>query len=104
MEVSETKKMKALEAENYRLRPAVSDLTLDKMIKTDAACGHGAPHQLLNQLTTLVRYAGRVEIFNFGYKFGSSVSSWRISSRGQREVVLFFRPVCSLAKMDQVFI
>lgn len=62
--------MKALEAENYRLTPAVSDLTLDKMIKTDAACGHGAPHQLLNQLTTLVRYGGRVEIFNFGYKFG----------------------------------
>ena len=34
------KKLKLLEAENTRLRRAVSDLTLDKMILTEAAGGN----------------------------------------------------------------
>jgi len=34
------KRLKALEAENSRLRRAVSDLTLDKMILSEAARGN----------------------------------------------------------------
>jgi cell division protein FtsB len=34
------KRLKVLEAENQRLRRAVSDLTLDKMILTEAARGN----------------------------------------------------------------
>jgi transposase len=34
------KRLKALEAENARMRPAVSDLTLDKMILAEAARGN----------------------------------------------------------------
>jgi putative transposase len=36
----QVKRMKALEAENTRLRRAVSDLTLDKMILAEAARGN----------------------------------------------------------------
>ena len=36
----QVKRMKDLEAENARLRPAVSDLTLDKMILAEAARGN----------------------------------------------------------------
>ena len=36
----QVKRMKDLEAENTRLRRAVSDLTLDKMILAEAARGH----------------------------------------------------------------
>ena len=36
----QVKRMKDLEAENARLRRAVSDLTLDKMILAEAARGH----------------------------------------------------------------
>ena len=36
----QVRKMKALEAENGRLRRAVSDLTLDKMILAEAARGN----------------------------------------------------------------
>lgn len=39
MEVSQAHKMKALERENARLRRAVSDLTLDKMILNEALTG-----------------------------------------------------------------
>jgi putative transposase len=36
----QVRKMKDLEAENARLRRAVFDLTLDKMIRKEAASGH----------------------------------------------------------------
>ena len=36
----QVKRLKELEAENARLRPAVSDLTLDKMILAEAARGN----------------------------------------------------------------
>ena len=40
MSVSQTKRLKELEKENERLRKAVSDLTLDKMILKEAAKGN----------------------------------------------------------------
>ena len=40
MSRDQLKKLKLLEAENTRLRRAVSDLTLDKMILTEAAGGN----------------------------------------------------------------
>ena len=40
MNVSQAKRLKELEAENTRLRRAVSDLTLDKMILKEAARGN----------------------------------------------------------------
>ena len=40
MKTDQVKRMKALELENARLRRAVSDLTLDKLILTEAARGN----------------------------------------------------------------
>jgi transposase-like protein len=40
MNRDQLKRLKALETENQRLRRAVSDLTLDKMILTEAARGN----------------------------------------------------------------
>jgi putative transposase len=40
MSVSQAKRLKELEKENERLRKAVSDLTLDKMILKEAAKGN----------------------------------------------------------------
>ena len=40
MKVSQVKRLKELEKENNRLRRAVSDLTLDKMILEEAARGN----------------------------------------------------------------
>jgi cell division protein FtsB len=40
VKIDPARKMKDLEAENARLRRAVSDLTLDKMILTEAARGN----------------------------------------------------------------
>jgi transposase-like protein len=40
LKTSQAKKMKELEKENQRLRKAVSDLTLDKMILAEAAKGN----------------------------------------------------------------
>ena len=40
MNTAQAKKLKELEKENQRLRRAVSDLTLDKMILTEAARGN----------------------------------------------------------------
>ena len=40
LKVDQVKRMKELEAENARLRRAVSDLTLDKMILAEAAKGN----------------------------------------------------------------
>ena len=40
MDISQAKRLKDLEKENQRLRRAVSDLTLDKMILTEAARGN----------------------------------------------------------------
>ena len=40
MNRDQLKRLKSLEAENQRLRRAVSDLTLDKMILTEAARGN----------------------------------------------------------------
>jgi putative transposase len=40
LKTDQVKKMKELEAENARLRRAVSDLTLDKMILAEAAKGN----------------------------------------------------------------
>ncbi len=40
LKVDQVKRMKELEAENARLRRAVSDLTLDKMILAEAANGN----------------------------------------------------------------
>ena len=40
MKASDAKRLKELEAENARLRRAVSDLTLDKMILAEAARGN----------------------------------------------------------------
>jgi putative transposase len=40
LKTDQIKRMKALEAENARLRRAVSDLTLDKMILAEAAKGN----------------------------------------------------------------
>ena len=40
MNGDQLKRLKVLEAENQRLRRAVSDLTLDKMILTEAARGN----------------------------------------------------------------
>ena len=40
MKVSQAKRLKELERENTRLRRAVSDLTLDKMILQEAASGN----------------------------------------------------------------
>jgi hypothetical protein len=40
MSISQAKRLKKLEKENERLRKAVSDLTLDKMILKDAAKGN----------------------------------------------------------------
>ena len=40
MTVSDARRLKELETENTRLRRAVSDLTLDKMILTEAARGN----------------------------------------------------------------
>lgn len=40
MKVSQAKRMKELEQENARLRKAVSDLTLDKLILQEAARGN----------------------------------------------------------------
>jgi len=41
MKNNQVKRLKALELENTRLRRAVSDLTLDKLILTTAARGRG---------------------------------------------------------------
>ena len=40
LKTDQVKRMKELEAENARLRRAVSDLTLDKMIHPEAAKGN----------------------------------------------------------------
>ena len=40
MKTEQLKRLKVLEKENTRLRRAVSDLTLDKMILTEATRGH----------------------------------------------------------------
>ena len=40
MKVSQAKRLKELEKENARLRKAVADLTLDKLILADAAKGN----------------------------------------------------------------
>ena len=40
MKMDQVKRLKELETENARLRRAVSDLTLDKMILTEAARGN----------------------------------------------------------------
>ena len=40
LKMDQVKRMKELEAENARLRRAVSDLTLDKMILAEAAKGN----------------------------------------------------------------
>lgn len=40
LKTDQVKRMKELEAENTRLRRAISDLTLDKMILTEAAKGN----------------------------------------------------------------
>lgn len=40
LKVDQARRLKALEKENARLRRAVSDLTLDKMILSDAAKGN----------------------------------------------------------------
>jgi len=40
MSVSQAKRLKELEKENERLRKAVSDLTLDKLILKEAARGN----------------------------------------------------------------
>ena len=40
LETDQVKRLKELEAENARLRKAVSDLTLDKMILAEAARGN----------------------------------------------------------------
>ena len=40
MKSDQVKRLKALEVENMRLRRAVSDLTLDKLILTEAARGN----------------------------------------------------------------
>ena len=40
LKTAQVKRMKELEAENVRLRRAVSDLTLDKMILAEAAKGN----------------------------------------------------------------
>ena len=45
MKSDQVRRMKDLEAENARLRRAVSDLTLDKMILKEAASGTGGPRQ-----------------------------------------------------------
>ena len=43
LKTDQVKRMKELEAENARLRRAVSDLTLDKMILAEAAKGTSKP-------------------------------------------------------------
>lgn len=45
MSRDQLKRLKELEAENQRLRRAVSDLTLDKMILAEAARGTEGPRQ-----------------------------------------------------------
>jgi len=40
LQLDQVKRMKELEVENQRLRKAVSDLTLDKLILTEAAKGN----------------------------------------------------------------
>lgn len=45
MSRDQLKRLKELETENTRLRRAVSDLTLDKMILTEAARGTDGPRQ-----------------------------------------------------------
>jgi putative transposase len=40
LKLDQVKRMKALEAENLRLRKAVSDLTLEKLILKEAASGN----------------------------------------------------------------
>ena len=45
MSGNQVKRLKELETENTRLRRAVSDLTLDKMILTEAARGTEGPRQ-----------------------------------------------------------
>jgi len=42
---SQLKRLKELEKENQRLRRAVSDLTLDKLIVTEAARGTAGPRE-----------------------------------------------------------
>ena len=46
MKSDQVKRRKALELENSRLRRVVSDLTLDKLILTEAARGAERPAQL----------------------------------------------------------
>ena len=48
----QVKRMKDLEAENTRLRRAVSDLTLDKMILAEAARGNCSPRAAAPASTT----------------------------------------------------
>jgi len=45
MNRDQLKRLKVLETENQRLRRAVSDLTLDKMILTEAARGTAGPRE-----------------------------------------------------------
>ena len=40
MEINQAKRMKDLEAENARLKKAVAELTLDKLILKEAASGN----------------------------------------------------------------
>ena len=57
MSRDQLKRLKLLEAENTRLRRAVSDLTLDKMILTEAAGGnYQALHVAVGALSTCVRF------------------------------------------------
>ena len=57
MSRDQLKRLKLLESENTRLRRAVSDLTLDKMILTEAAGGnYYALHVAAGALSTCVRF------------------------------------------------
>jgi transposase-like protein len=47
LKTDQVKRLRDLEAENARLRRAVSDLTLDKMILAEAAKGMIGPHEMI---------------------------------------------------------
>ena len=60
LKTDQVKRMKELEAENARLRRAVSDLTLDKMILAEAAKGTFSPSH------RQIRSKVSIEIGSFG--------------------------------------
>ena len=84
MSRDQLKRLKELETENTRLKRAVSDLTLDKMILTEAARGTEGPRSELlspSRRRRCITMCGRLS----AYRSAGSAAHWdSIARRGAR--------------------